>query len=137
MRFHGMDPLAPGFPHTELRAGAALFDVHNAGVLESMHVDFEARSFEVGWRVDNLLEDERVGPYRTARILLTIQGINGFSGSGELLTHPLEAAGIDFIEYLPGGERPGTMRFVFTSSGEISVSGTDCELRYAVLSPLP
>ncbi len=136
MRFQHMQALAVGLPHTELRSDMAVFDIHNAGVLERMHFDFEAKRFDVEWRVQNLLEDERIGPYRTARIVLSIKGITGYFGSGELRTDPTEAVGIDFIEYLPGEERTGTVRLVFTSSGEISVSGTDCELRHTVLETL-
>jgi hypothetical protein len=131
-----MSPLAVGFPHTELRSDGALFDVHNAGVLERMVLNVDARCFEMEWLVENLFEDETWGPYRTARVVLRVSGVSRFAGSGELLTDPAEEEGIDFIEYQPDEERPGTMRFVFTSSGEMSVSGTDCELRYTVLERL-
>lgn len=132
-----MAPLAGGFPHTELRSGTTLFDVHNAGVLIRMGLNFESARFDVEWQVDNLLETCAVGAYRTARVLLTITGVTDFSGQGKLGSGPEREEEIDFIEYLPAYPEGGAIRFVFTASGEVLISGTDCELDFVVLTSLP
>lgn len=136
MRFHQMQSLTASFPNIELRSGEAVFDIHNAGVLERMNLDFEAKSFEVSWRVENLLGDARIGRYRSARIVLSVKGVTACSGLGEIFADSGEEVGIDFIDYSPDQERTGMVRFVFTSSGEVSVWATDCVLYYTVLEAL-
>lgn len=133
MKFEGLHPLTEGFPHIELQSGEFCFDVHNSADLIRMGLDFETRQFEVEWRVENLLASSHYGPYRTARLVVSVAGISAFSGFGQLDSARGESPGIDFIEYIPSVDGPGLLRFVFTSSGAMSLSGTECKLIYSVL----
>jgi hypothetical protein len=86
--------------------------------------------------VENKLRDARCGSYATARVVLRVCGVTAVTGTVDLLSDPPEEPGIDFFEYQPAGSEAGSLRFVFLWDGEITISGTDCELRYEVLAPL-
>lgn len=128
MRFTGLEPLTEGFPHTELNSGEYRFDIHNSADLVRMSFNFEHRHFDVEWRVENLLASAHYGSYSTAVVTLRVAGLTEFSGSGQVETDPGHATGVEFIEYIPGSGQSGALRFVFTSAGEIALSGSDCEL---------
>lgn len=133
MRFTGLEPLAEGFPHTELSSGEYRFDIHNAADLVRMRLDIEHRQFDVEWRVENLLASTYYGNYSNAVVMLRVVGVTQFSGSCHVDTDPNKAPGVDFIEYTPQSGTLGALRFVFTSAGEISISGSGCELHLAGL----
>jgi hypothetical protein len=99
-----------------------------------MGLDFKSQRFDVEWHAENLLASAHYGPYRTAQVVLSVVGVSGFAGSGQLEVDPGEVVGIEFIEYMPSRYGPGAIRLVFTTSGEVSLSGTSCELRYSVLT---
>jgi hypothetical protein len=86
MRFHRMKPLEAAYPHIELEHEGERFDVHNAGTLERMGLDFEAGCFEVTWRVENTLRDARCGSYATARVVLRVCGVTAVAGTVDLLS---------------------------------------------------
>lgn len=129
MRFTGLEPLAAGFPHTEISSGEYRFDIHNTADLVRMGFDFERRLFDVEWRVENVLGSAYYGRYSTAVVHLRAAGLTAISGSGHVDVDPSNAPGIDFIEYIPQSGGSGALRFVFTTAAEISLTGSDCELR--------
>lgn len=133
MRFHHMQALKAAYPHIELHVGDAFFDVHNAGDLQRIHMDFQARCFEIHWRVENLLGIPSHGAWRIADVVLRVTGVTAWSASGEIAVGSADGVGFDFIELIPDHGPAGTLCFVFEPTGEIRVSGTDCELRYTVV----
>lgn len=133
MRFTGMEPLSEGFPHTELSSGEYRFDIHNAADLVRMDLDFARCQFELEWRVENLLASAYYGPFRRGVVILRVAGLTEFFGSAHVVIDPTGECGVDFIEYVAGSGISGALRFVFTSAGEISVSGSDCGLHIVSL----
>ena len=132
-----MAPLAPAFPHVEVQAAGARFDLHNAGTFLRVEIDLQARRVDVVWSVEDLLRARRVGPCQTAIVTLAISGVSSLAGTfgwdeGSDGAPDAEEVGLDFIEYIAEPGPGGTLRIVLTPDGEVAVTGTDCELIYTV-----
>jgi hypothetical protein len=131
MRFFGIHPLREGFPYVELQAGDLIFDVHNAGTLIDMSYDFREKMFAIKWRVDNLLPQRDCISYRVAALVLVLRGVEALACQGrfERLSSD-EEGGVDFLEYTKREGSRGIIRIVFTEGIEISITASECELKY-------
>ena len=129
MRFLGMNPLLPGYPHIEVGVDGECFDLHNTGILATVCYQVEREELVLTWHVSNPLGSSHYGSYRTGSVALVIRGVAALSFEHSGDAEPDETLGLDSVEYQDDGADRGRLRFLLEPGGQITVSGAECELR--------
>lgn len=129
MKFIGMAPLQECFPNVEIESNGASFDLHNAGILDSVEYSHGNRVFVIRWKVKSMLEctpsDQSNGI-----VALVFHGVRQVRGEGVFATtKDIEDTELDVVHYVSLPNHLGEVQFDFMNGATVNLIAECCEFR--------